>query len=79
MITLIALTTMSALNAVQLNVGTYCGNTKYNSAKECKEKCKKQCAILPKTHSGFDPLMHAPTPVAPEKLEEYGLKVIKPF
>ncbi len=41
--------------------------------------CKsiRDVIAFPKTQSGFDPLMHAPTPVAPEKLEEYGLKVIK--
>ena len=41
--------------------------------------CKsiRDVIAFPKTQSGFDPLMQAPTPVGPEKLEEYGLKVIK--
>ncbi len=40
--------------------------------------CKsiRDVIAFPKTQSGFDPLMHAPTPVAPEKLAEYGLEVI---
>lgn len=32
---------------------------------------------FPKTASGYDPLMQAPTPVAASKLLDYGLKVIK--
>jgi aspartyl-tRNA synthetase len=32
---------------------------------------------FPKTQSGADPMMHAPTPIDPKKLAEYGLKVIQ--
>jgi aspartyl-tRNA synthetase len=31
---------------------------------------------FPKTQSGFDPMMSAPTPIEPTKLAEYGLKFI---
>ena len=31
---------------------------------------------FPKTASGHDPLMDAPTPVNPKKLEDYGLKFV---
>lgn len=40
-------------------------------------KSIRDVIAFPKTQSGFDPLMQAPTPVAPKKLEEYALKVIK--
>ena len=40
-------------------------------------KSIRDVIAFPKTQSGFDPLMHAPTPVAPAKLAEYGIKVIK--
>ncbi len=41
--------------------------------------CKsiRDVIAFPKTQSGFDPLMQAPTPVAAKKLDEYGLKVVK--
>lgn len=41
--------------------------------------CKsiRDVIAFPKTQSGYDPLMQAPTPVASKKLDEYGLKVIK--
>ncbi len=41
--------------------------------------CKsiRDVIAFPKTQSGYDPLMQAPTPVAPKKLEEYGLRVVK--
>ena len=41
--------------------------------------CKsiRDVIAFPKTQSGFDPLMQAPTPVAAQKLDEYALKVVK--
>ncbi len=42
-------------------------------------RCKsiRDVIAFPKTQSGFDPLMHAPTPVDDKKLAEYGIKLIK--
>jgi aspartyl-tRNA synthetase len=41
---------------------------------ECKSI--REVIAFPKTQSGYDPLMHAPTPVDPKKLADYALKVI---
>ena len=42
--------------------------------------CKsiRDVIAFPKTQNGFDPMMHAPTPVEPAKLKEYALEVVKP-
>jgi len=42
-------------------------------------QCKsiRDVIAFPKTQSGYDPLMQAPTPVASKKLDEYALKVTK--
>lgn len=37
----------------------------------------REVIAFPKMQSGYDPLMHAPTPVGNEKLADYGLEVIK--
>jgi aspartyl-tRNA synthetase len=39
--------------------------------------CKsiRDVIAFPKTQSGYDPLMQAPTPIAKTKLAEYGLEV----
>jgi len=39
-------------------------------------KSIRDVIAFPKTQSGFDPLMQAPTPVTAKKLAEYGLKVV---
>lgn len=41
--------------------------------------CKsiRDVIAFPKTQNGFDPMMHAPTPVDAQKLKEYALEVIK--
>ena len=36
----------------------------------------REVIAFPKTASGHDPLMNAPTPVDPKKLADYGLKVV---
>ncbi len=37
----------------------------------------REVIAFPKTQSGYDPLMQAPTPVDPKKLADYGLKVVE--
>lgn len=39
----------------------------------------REVIAFPKTQSGIDPLMHAPTPVAQEKLKDYWLKIVEPI
>ncbi len=36
----------------------------------------REVIAFPKTQTGYDPLLDAPAPLAPEQLEELGLRVI---